>query len=82
LQFFYSAGGPIGDIDHLVLAGGTASLPNLAELTESHIGVPTTIANPFADMSSSSRVNKANLEADAPSFLIAAGLAIRGADYS
>jgi type IV pilus assembly protein PilM len=26
LQFFYSAGGPIGDIDHLVLAGGTASL--------------------------------------------------------
>ena len=53
-----------------------------AELTESHIGVPTTIANPFADMSSSSRVNKANLEADAPSFLIAAGLAIRGVDYS
>ncbi len=81
LQFFYSAGGPIGDIDHLILAGGTASLPNLAELTESHIGVPTTIANPFADMSSSSRVNKANLEADAPSFLIAAGLAIRGVEY-
>ncbi len=82
LQFFYSAGGDIGNIDHLVLAGGTASLPNLAELTESHIGVPTTIANPFAEMSTSSRVNKANLEADAPSFLIAAGLAIRGADYS
>ncbi len=82
LQFFYSAGGDIGNIDHLVLAGGTASLPNLAELTESHIGVPTTIANPFAEMSTSSRVNKANLEADAPSFLIAAGLAIRGANYS
>ncbi len=82
LQFFYSAGGDISNIDHLVLAGGTASLPNLAELTESHIGVPTTIANPFADMSSSSRVNKANLEADAPSFLIAAGLAIRGAEYA
>jgi type IV pilus assembly protein PilM len=81
LQFFYSAGGPIGDIDHLILAGGTASLPHLAELTESHIGVPTTIANPFANMSSSSRVNKANLEADAPSFLIAAGLAIRGAEH-
>ena len=80
LQFFYSAGGPVGDIDHLVLGGGTASLPQLAELTESHIGVPTSIANPFADMSSSSRVNKANLESDAPSFLIATGLAIRGAE--
>ena len=82
LQFFYSAGSLISDIDHLVLAGGTASLKNLAELTESHIGVPTTIANPFADMSSSSRVNKANLEADAPSFLVATGLAIRGVEYS
>jgi type IV pilus assembly protein PilM len=81
LQFFYSAGGPIGDIDYLILAGGTAALPNLAELTEAHIGVPTTIANPFVDMSSSSRVNKANLESDAPSFLIAAGLAIRGAEF-
>ena len=81
LQFFYSAGGAIGDIDHLILGGGTASLPDLAELTESHIGVPTSIANPFIDMSSSSRVNKSNLEADAPSFLIAAGLAIRGAEY-
>ena len=80
LQFFYSAGGPVSDIDHLVLAGGTASLAGIAELTESHIGVSTSIANPFADMSASSRVNKANLMADAPSFLIAAGLAIRGAE--
>jgi type IV pilus assembly protein PilM len=81
LQFFYSAGGADTDIDHLVLAGGTSCLSNLAELTESHIGVPTSIANPFSDMSSSSKVNKANLKADAPSFLVAAGLAIRGAEY-
>jgi type IV pilus assembly protein PilM len=81
LQFFYSAGGDNGAIDHLILGGGTACLPSLAELTESHIGVPTTIANPFMDMSSSNKVNKANLESDAPSFLIAAGLAIRGAEY-
>ena len=82
LQFFYSAGGPVSEIDNLVLAGGSASLPHLAELVESHNGIPTSVANPFADMSSSSRVNKANLEADAPSFLVAAGLAIRGVEYS
>ena len=82
LQFFYSAGGPVSDIDNLVIAGGSASLPHLAELVESHNGIPTSVANPFADMSSSSRVNKANLEADAPSFLVAAGLAIRGVEYS
>ncbi len=82
LQFFYSAGGPIGDIDQLILAGGTAALPQIAELTESHIGVPTQIANPFLEMSTSGRVNKSSLESDAPSFLVAAGLAIRGAEFS
>jgi Tfp pilus assembly PilM family ATPase len=32
-------------------------------------------------MSYSKRVNETHLELDAPSFLIAAGLAIRGAEY-
>ena len=81
LQFFYSAGGSVSNIDHLILGGGTAALDNLAELTESHIGVPTTIANPFQDMSTTNKINKANLESDGPSFLIAAGLAIRGTEY-
>lgn len=81
LQFFYSAGGEISNIDHLILAGGTAALADLAELTESHIGVPTIIANPFQDMTTTSKINKANLNADGPSFLIAAGLAIRGTEY-
>ncbi len=81
LQFFYSAGGNVNNVDHLILGGGTACLPDIAELTESHIGVPTMIANPFKDMSAVSRVNKANLSSDAPSFLIAAGLAIRGVEH-
>ncbi|MDJ0832250.1 MAG: pilus assembly protein PilM [Gammaproteobacteria bacterium] len=81
LQFFYSAGSDISSIDHLLIGGGTASLSNLAELTESHIGVPTSIANPFQDMASSNKINKANLMSDAPSFLIATGLAIRGTEH-
>jgi Tfp pilus assembly PilM family ATPase len=32
-------------------------------------------------MSYSDKVNQTTLESDAPSFLIAAGLAIRGAEY-
>ena len=80
LQFFYSAGGEVSSIDHLVLAGGTACLPELPELTETHIGVPTTLANPFQDMSAASRINMSNLQMDGPSFLIAAGLAIRGVE--
>ena len=68
-------------MDHLLIGGGTAALSNLAELTESHIGVPTTIANPFLDMATSNKINKANLMSDAPSFLIATGLAIRGTEH-
>jgi type IV pilus assembly protein PilM len=81
LQFFYSTLGGNDTIDHLILGGGTACLPNLAELAEFQIGVPTSIANPFLDMSASKKVNKAAFESDAPSFLIAAGLAIRGTKY-
>lgn len=81
LQFFYSAGGDIGNIDHLIIGGGTAALPNLGELTEAQIGVPTSIANPFEHMSTASKINKANLKADGPSFLIATGLAIRGVEH-
>ncbi len=81
LQFFYSAGGEVSNIDHLILGGGTAALPNLAELTESHIGIPTTIANPFEDMSATGKISKSNLQADGPSFIIAAGLAIRGTEH-
>jgi type IV pilus assembly protein PilM len=81
LQFFYSTAGGNDTIDHLILGGGTACLPNLAELAEFQIGVPTSIANPFMGMSASKKVNKAAFESDAPSFLIAAGLAIRGTKY-
>ena len=81
LQFFFSAGGNINNIDQLILGGGTAALPDLAELTESHIGVPTIIANPFQNMSMAGKINKANLDADGPSFLIATGLAIRGTEH-
>jgi len=82
LQFFYSAGGDISTIDHLVLAGGTSCMPGMTELAESQIGVPTTLANPFQDMASAGKINKANLQADAPAFLIATGLAIRGVENS
>ena len=57
-------------------------MPGMTELAESQIGVPTTLANPFQDMASAGKINKANLQADAPAFLIATGLAIRGVENS
>ncbi len=81
LQFFYSADNNTNTIDYLLLAGGSSSLEGLAEITESQISIPTSIANPFASMSTRSKLNKANIESESSSFLIAAGLAIRGIEH-
>jgi len=46
----------------------------------SKLGTPTTIANPFAEMSVSSKINASALEDDAPAMMIACGLAMRSFD--
>jgi type IV pilus assembly protein PilM len=79
LQFFYSSS-PHSKVDHVVLAGGSASIPNVDELIQDRLGVETTIANPFASMSLSARVKPQALSNDAPALLIACGLALRSFD--
>ncbi len=76
LQFFFSSS-QYNDVDHIVLAGGVASLEGLSNLIEEKLGTSVTVANPFANMSISSRVNAAVLANDAPSLMIATGLALR-----
>lgn len=75
LQFFYSS--MPSEISHIVLAGGVASLTGLAALINDKTGITTTIANPFAHMEINSKIDKAQLLKDAPSLLIACGLALR-----
>jgi type IV pilus assembly protein PilM len=77
LQFFY-ASSQISDVDVLILAGGCASIPGVAELVESKLGVKTMIANPFATMAIAPKIQTKNLANDAPAMLIACGLALRG----
>lgn len=79
LQFFYSASA-FTDVDMIVLAGGSSSIAGIDELIEQKLGVSTTIANPFANMSIGSRVKAQNLSNDAPAMMIACGLALRSFD--
>jgi len=79
LQFFYTSG-QHNSVDLIALAGGCASIPGIDELTESQLDTPTVIANPFAKMSLSSKVNPQALSNDAPSLMIACGLAMRSFD--
>ena len=79
LQFFFSSS-QYNDVDCIILAGGVASMECLPELVQEKLGTPTTIANPFAEMSISSRVNAVALSSDAPALMIACGLALRSFD--
>jgi|SRR5690554_5177708 len=79
LQFFFSAS-EYNDVDYIVLAGGVASMEGLAELIEEKLGTQSMVANPFANMSVASRVNAAALANDAPSLMVATGLAMRSFD--
>ena len=44
------------------------------------LGTPTSIANPFANMSLASRIKPQALANDAPALMIACGLALRSFD--
>ncbi len=79
LQFFYSSS-PFNNVDQLLLAGGCAQIPGIDELVAARIGVPSMVANPFASMSISSRIKPQLLSNDAPSLMIACGLALRSFD--
>ncbi|WNW13001.1 pilus assembly protein PilM [Pseudomonas sp. DTU_2021_1001937_2_SI_NGA_ILE_001] len=79
LQFFFAAGQYNG-VDYIMLAGGSASIAGLENLIHKRLGVPTMVANPFADMALSSKVNAGALASDAPALMVACGLAMRSFD--
>jgi type IV pilus assembly protein PilM len=78
-QFFFSST-HYNSIDHVVLAGGCASIPGIDELIERMVGINASIANPFADMALGARVKAKSLRSDAPALMISCGLALRSFD--
>ena len=79
LQFFFSSS-HYSNVDHIVLAGGSAMIPGIDEMIADKLGVHTSIANPFTNMTLASRVKAQSLSHDAPALMIACGLAMRSFD--
>ena len=63
-----------------MLAGGSAMIPGIDEMVANKLGVHTSIANPFSNMTLASRVKAQSLSNDAPALIIACGLAMRSFD--
>ena len=79
LQFFFTST-QYHNVDHILLAGGSAVIPGLDEVVTTQAQVPAIVASPFAHMQTSPRVQQKRLMVDAPSLIVACGLAMRRFD--
>jgi len=79
LQFFYTSSN-YTTVDHILLAGGCSVIHGLDEAVSSRTQVASTMrANPFFSMATG-KVRGKQIQLDAPSLLIACGLAMRRFD--
>lgn len=80
LQFFLASGGGREQPDQILVCGGCANIPGVADLIASKVGVPTDIGDPLGQMKVSSRARAQGVQSDATALLIACGLALRSFD--
>lgn len=81
MQFFFSST-QYNRVDHILLAGGCAAIPGLEAVVGGRTQIDTRLANPFQGMAIGAKMKNRQLESDAPSLLIACGLAMRRFDPS
>jgi len=79
LHFFFSSTA-YNQVGQIVLSGGCAAIPGVDTAIARRAQVRTTIANPFATMEVSPKIRSASLAQDAPSLMVACGLALRRFD--
>jgi type IV pilus assembly protein PilM len=79
LQFFFTST-PHSEVHHILLAGGATLLPDIEQIVGQRTKVNTLLADPFIGMMLSPTIRAKQLAADAPSLLVACGLALRKFD--
>ncbi|TQV65451.1 MAG: pilus assembly protein PilM [Halothiobacillaceae bacterium] len=79
LQFFYAAH-PNVHLMQILVGGGVAAMPELADRIATSTGIETKQANPLMGMSRAARVPSRMVNEDAAAMLIACGLALRSFD--
>ena len=76
LQFFFTST-PHHRVDHVMLAGGSSSLPGLTTAVTQHSTFECTLLNPFEGMELGRGVRRTKMSREAPSYLTSCGLAMR-----
>jgi type IV pilus assembly protein PilM len=76
IQFFFTST-PYTHIDQIFLAGGCAIIPGLVEMIAERTKISSAVASPFKGMELGANVREKQLRGEAPSYLVACGLAMR-----
>lgn len=76
MQFFFTST-PHNRVDHVLVAGGSAALPGLAEAITAQTSFTCSLADPFEGMVIGDTVREKKLRREAPSYLTSCGLAMR-----
>ncbi|WP_370679716.1 pilus assembly protein PilM [Comamonas sp. GB3 AK4-5] len=76
LQFFFSSSAQ-QSVQQILVFGGSAGLPGMAQAMAQQLQMPVVVANPFQGMQSGARLHPACLAQDAPAYVTACGLAMR-----
>lgn len=79
LRFFFTST-QFNQVDHILISGGCGAISGIENVVAKRTSVNTIVANPFANMGLSSRIRPKLLENDAPSLMVACGLAMRRFD--
>jgi type IV pilus assembly protein PilM len=80
LQFFLASGTGRDQPDQVLVCGGCANIPGVADIIGSRIGIATEIGDPLGQMKISSRAKSQGVAKDATALLTACGLALRSFD--
>lgn len=80
LQFFLASGTGRDQPDQVLVCGGCANIPGVADVIGSRIGIATEIGDPLGQMKLSSRAKSHGVQKDATALLTACGLALRSFD--
>ncbi len=76
LQFFFTST-PHNRVDHVLLAGGTATLPGLVEAVATVTSSACAVIDPFEGMQVRPNAPEDRIRREAPAYLTACGLAMR-----
>jgi type IV pilus assembly protein PilM len=80
LQFFLASGSDREQPDQILVCGGCANIPGVAEVIGSRVGIPTEIGDPLGQMKLSTKAKAQGVRSDATALLTACGLALRSFD--